>query len=116
MSLVLVMVQLSEDFFTSLRPSKHFPWSSDPIIPPNYPNSITASLDFDSTGEYLVAACAATDSIHLFGCEAGESKKVIQSKKYGVGQVKFAHRSTTVIYTSTKGEDSNKKLLVVVVA
>lgn len=110
MSLVLLqMVQLSEDFFTSLRPSKHFPWSSDPILPTsNIPSSITASLDFDSTGEYLVTACSSTDSIHLFGCEAGESKKVIQSKKYGVGQVKFAHRSTTVIYTSTKGEDSKK--------
>jgi hypothetical protein len=104
------MVQLSEDFFTSLRPSKHFPWSPDPISTTSIsstPSSIRASLDFDATGEHLVTACAATDSIHLFGCESGESKKVIQSKKYGVGQVKFAHRSTTVIYTSTKGDDSN---------
>lgn len=107
--LSLVMVHLSEDFFSSLRPSKHFPWTSTPTPDPissSPSSSLTASLDFDSTGEHLLAACSATDSIHLFGCESGESKKVIQSKKYGVGQAKFAHRSTTVIYTSTKGDDS----------
>lgn len=105
MHLSPVMVQLNEDFFTSLRPSKHFPWASDPISA-NSSSPSTASLDFDSTGEHLLSACSATDSIHLFGCEGGESKKIIQSKKYGVGQVKFAHRSTTVIYSSTKGDDS----------
>lgn len=101
-----IMVQLNQDFFTSLRPSKHFPWTEEASPPPSSsPLNFTASLDFDSTGEHLVSACSATDSIHLFGCESGESKKVIYSKKYGVGQVKFAHRSSTVIYTSTKGDD-----------
>ena len=100
------MVQLTEDFFASLRPSKHFPWAETSPPSPHSPSTtLTASLDFDCSGEHLVTACAATDSIHVFGCENGESKKVIQSKKYGVGQVKFAHRSSTVIYTSTKGGD-----------
>ena len=101
------MVELSEDFFTSLRPSKHFPWTTEQSLSTSITTqSYSVSLDFDSTGKYLVTACAATDSIHLFACEDGENEKVIFSKKYGVGQVKFAHRSTTVIYTSTKGEDS----------
>lgn len=100
------MVQLSEDFFTSLRPSKHFPFENS-----TSPSSSIASLDFDSSGEHLVTASSAADSIHLFSCESGESKKVIQSKKYGVGQVKFAHRSSTVIYTSTKGNDGKTAVI-----
>lgn len=100
------MVQLNLDFFTSLRPSKLFPPipsddTGDILLFPTGP-----SLDFDSSGEFLVTASPNSDSIQLFGCEEGVSKKVIFSKKYGVGQIKFAHKASTVIYTSTKREDS----------
>lgn len=99
------MVHLSTDFFTFLRPSKHFPPKHSQSPPPD---TAIASLDFDASGEFLVTASSATDSIQLFGCEAGESKKVIESKKYGAGHIKFAHKSSTVIYTTTNGEDSTK--------
>ena len=100
------MVQLTVDFFTSLRPSKHFPPLSEDQNDPISTVSIPPSLDYDASGEFLVTASPALDSIQLFGCEEGEGKKVLFSKKYGVGQIKFAHRPSTVIYTSTKGDDS----------
>ena len=106
------MVQLTLDFFKALRPSKHFP-SLVEDQPAAVSSSLTAaigsivpSLDFDASGEFLVTSSPVSDSIQLFGCEEGESKKVIFSKKYGVGQIKFAHRASTVIYASTKGDDS----------
>lgn len=99
------MVQLTTDFLSSLRPSKHFPTPSDTASSLSHTNPSVTSLDFDSTGELLVVASQSTDSIQLFGCEGGESKKIIFSKKYGVGQIKFAPRPSTVIYTSTKGGD-----------
>lgn len=111
------MVNLSSDFFKSLRPSKHFPPPADPEQSLSTSSSTstsvnpkieTASLDFDATGEFLVTASSSTNHIQLFGCENGDSKKVLFSKKYGVGQIKFAHKSTTVIYTSTKGEDGKE--------
>lgn len=103
------MVQLTLDFYRSLRPSKHFPSLSDSQSPSVVYSSIPPALDFDASGEFLVTSSPVSDSIQLFGCEEGESKKVIFSKKYGVGQIKFAHRASTVIYTSTKGDDSNHK-------
>ena len=106
-------MQLTVDFFSSLRPSKHFPPPSElnEKVESSFPSSIPPpSLDFDSTGEFLIASFPSSDTIQLFGCEEGVSKNVLPSKKYGVGQIKFAHRSTTVIHTSTKGDDSKKDL------
>jgi hypothetical protein len=70
-------------------------------------SSACTSLDFDSNGEFLVVGSEAGDSIEVFGCGEGERKRTIFSKKYGVGQIKFAHHSSTVIYSSTKGDDGN---------
>ena len=99
------MVHLSSDFFTSLRPTKKFPTVSDPD---DRIHPVTA-LDFDSTGEFLVTASEGGDSIQVFGCEAGEAGRVVYSKKYGVGRIKFAHRSSTVLYTTTKTKDDDRK-------
>ena len=101
-------MHLTVDFFSSLRPSKHFPPPSE-LNDENITSLPPPSLDFDSTGEFLVASFPSSDTIQLFGCEEGVSKNVLPSKKYGVGQIKFAHRSTTVIHTSTKGDDSKQK-------
>lgn len=98
------MVQLSADFFNQLRPSKHFLPESNTE---SSNSSACTSLDFDSSGEFLVVGSEAGDSIEVFGCGEGERKRTIFSKKYGVGQIKFAHHSSTVIYSSTKGDDGN---------
>ena len=57
------MTELSKDFFTSLRVTKKFTENA---------NGPTTNLDFDSTGEFLVTASEADDSILLYNCTDGE--------------------------------------------
>ena len=57
------MTELNKDFFSALRVTKKF---TENTAGP------TTNLDFDSTGEFLVTACEADDSILLYDCTDGE--------------------------------------------
>jgi COMPASS component SWD2 len=59
------------------------------------------SLDFDDTGEFLVAACD-DETIQLYNAKEGKHSKVLYSKKYGVHLAKFTHQPHSVLYASTK--------------
>lgn len=88
------------DIISSYRPTRLFK------APP--PSSYT-SLDFDSTGEFLLAA--RTDStIQLFNTKAGAHAKELKSQKYGAALARFTHHSTSIIYASTKVDDGIRYL------
>jgi WD40 repeat protein len=61
------------------------------------------SLDFDATGRYCLTA-GADDVLCLYDAEVGRFAKLFNSKKYGVDLARFLHRSTNVLYASTKGD------------
>lgn len=85
----------------SFRPSKIFK-------APTYiasPHSYFTSLDFDDKGELCVSA-SDDETIQLWNVKTGRHAKTLYSKKYGVHMVRFTHRSSTVIYASTKGDDT----------
>ncbi|KAG0355201.1 member of Set1p complex, histone methyl transferase [Gamsiella multidivaricata] len=66
---------------------------------------IITSLDFDDTGSKCVTS-AQDESLHVYDCVTGKLDKTLFSKKYGVHLARFTHRSTNVVYASTK-EDGN---------
>ncbi|KAF8966196.1 member of Set1p complex, histone methyl transferase [Entomortierella lignicola] len=69
---------------------------------------IITSLDFDDTGAKCVTS-AQDESLHVYDCITGKLDKTLFSKKYGVHLARFTHRSTNVVYASTK-EDGNISL------
>ncbi|KAF9114462.1 member of Set1p complex, histone methyl transferase [Mortierella sp. AM989] len=62
---------------------------------------IITSLDFDDTGAKCVTS-AQDESLHVYDCVTGKLDKTLFSKKYGVHLARFTHRSTNVVYASTK--------------
>jgi COMPASS component SWD2 len=59
------------------------------------------SLDFDDKGELLMTS-ETDESIQLYNVLDGTFNKSLFSKKYGVKHAKFTHKSTSIIYASTK--------------
>ncbi|KAH0553103.1 hypothetical protein GP486_006709 [Trichoglossum hirsutum] len=73
------------------------------------PESCITSLDFDDTGELLVAACN-DETIQLYNCKEGKLNKVLPSKKYGAHLARFTHHQQGVLYASTKVDDTIRYL------
>ena len=67
------------------------------------------SLCYDDRGDYLVSA-ASDETIHLWSCRTGKHLKVRYSKKYGVDLARFTHRSASLIYASTKTDNTIRQL------
>ncbi|KAF9431897.1 member of Set1p complex, histone methyl transferase [Entomortierella beljakovae] len=70
---------------------------------------IITSLDFDDSGTKCVTS-AQDESIHIYDCVTGKLDKTLFSKKYGVHLARFTHRSTNVVYASTKEDDTLRYL------
>ncbi|KAG0004817.1 member of Set1p complex, histone methyl transferase [Entomortierella chlamydospora] len=70
---------------------------------------IITSLDFDDTGAKCVTS-AQDESLHVYDCVTGKLDKTLFSKKYGVHLARFTHRSTNVVYASTKEDDTLRYL------
>ncbi|KAF9206328.1 member of Set1p complex, histone methyl transferase [Haplosporangium sp. Z 27] len=70
---------------------------------------IITSLDFDDTGAKCVTS-AQDESLHVYDCITGKLDKTLFSKKYGVHLARFTHRSTNVVYASTKEDDTLRYL------
>ncbi|KZT42166.1 WD40 repeat-like protein [Sistotremastrum suecicum HHB10207 ss-3] len=71
-------------------------------MPP--PNQITG-MSFDDRGDYLITA-AEDECFKLWNCKTGKSSKVLYSRKYGVDLPRFLHTSSTIVYASTKEDDT----------
>lgn len=87
-------MSLTDEVMGSVRLAKVFHDCTSPVT----------SLEFSGDGEALLAASAEDESIHLYDALLGKSQKMVYSKKYGVGLVRFTHRSTNVVYSSAKGD------------
>ncbi|MCJ1230603.1 member of Set1p complex, histone methyl transferase [Toensbergia leucococca] len=73
------------------------------------PETNVTSLDFDSTGEYLLAACS-DDSLQLYSATSGTHLKTLLSQKYGAHLARFTHHSQSILYASTKIDDTIRYL------
>ncbi|KAF9101004.1 member of Set1p complex, histone methyl transferase [Mortierella sp. GBA35] len=70
---------------------------------------IITSIHFDDSGSKCVTS-AQDESLHVYDCNTGKLEKTLFSKKYGVNLARFTHRSTSVVYASTKEDDTLRYL------
>ena len=73
------------------------------------PDTAVTSLDFDDSGEFVLAACD-DDSFQIYNAKEGRHVKTLQSQKYGIHLGRFTHHSSAIIYASTKVDDSIRYL------
>ncbi|KAF2111521.1 WD repeat-containing protein-like protein [Lophiotrema nucula] len=89
--------QKVSDVIASFRPSRRFKASDSKT-------SVT-SLDFDDTGELAIVA-RDDDTLQIYNCKEGKHAKELKSQKYGVHLARFSHHAQSIIYASTKLDDS----------
>jgi len=92
--------QKTSDIIGTLRPTKLFKLK---------PEASVTSLDFDDSGEYLLAACD-DESLQLYNAKEGKHIKTLFSKKYGAHLARFTHHSQSILYASTKVDDTIRYL------
>lgn len=81
--------------------------SATPFSPVNTVKSVTG-VEFDRSGTSCV--CTINDeSLYIYDVLLGKYKGVVHSKKYGLGTIRFTHRPTTLLHTSTKQEGTLKR-------
>ncbi|RDD47183.1 WD repeat-containing protein 82 [Trichoplax sp. H2] len=90
---------LNEDTIRSLRVAKIFRENNDKIN----------AADFSKNGELLICS-SQDDSIVIYDCLKGTTKRTIYSKKYGVDHIQFTHAPNTVIHSSSKVDDTIRYL------
>lgn len=71
-------------------------------------NKINA-LDYSASGELMISS-SDDDSIVIYDCEEGKSKRTLLSKKYGVSLIRYTHAQNTVLHASTKVDDTIRYL------
>lgn len=73
------------------------------------PDVSVTSLDFDDSGELLLAACT-DDSLQIYSAKEGKFVKTLLSQKYGAHLARFTHHSQSILYASTKKDDTIRYL------
>jgi len=89
--------QKVSDVITSFRPTRRFK-------PPPAATAVT-SLDFDDSGELALVA-RDDDTLQIYNCKEGKHAKELKSQKYGVHLARFSHHAQSVVYASTKVDDT----------
>ncbi|KAI4152345.1 MAG: hypothetical protein LQ340_002963, partial [Diploschistes diacapsis] len=89
------------DIIGHMRPAKQFKFSK--------PDTTATSLHFDDTGEFLLAALS-DETLQLYNCREGRAEKTLLSKKYGCHLARFTHHAQSIIYASTKTDDTIRYL------
>ena len=79
------------------------------LFRPQKSDTSITSLDFDDPGELLLAATD-DETIQIYNCKEGKHVKTLFSKKYGVHLARFTHHSQSVLYSSTKVDDTIRYL------
>ncbi|GAA5943620.1 WD-repeat containing protein SWD2 [Sporobolomyces koalae] len=95
-------VALSPNIMRSYKPAKVFKKHCEE-------GKQFTSMSFDDRGELLVTS-AEDESMQLFDARQGKHIKQLYSKKYGAHLARFTHKSSTIIYASTKGNDDIRYL------
>jgi COMPASS component SWD2 len=67
------------------------------------------SLDFDDSGELAIVA-RDDDTLQIYNCKEGKHAKELKSQKYGVHLARFSHHAQSIIYASTKIDDTIRYL------
>lgn len=62
------------------------------------------SLDFSADGLQMLSS-SDDDSIVMYDCATGQKSRSVNSKKYGVDLIQFAHNTSNAIHCSTKVDD-----------
>jgi COMPASS component SWD2 len=93
--------QKTSDIIGQLRPAKLFKSAS--------PETAVTSLCFDDSGEWLLAA-SSDESLQIYNAREGAASKTLLSKKYGCHLARFTHHAGSIIYASTKGDDTLRYL------
>ncbi len=88
-------MDLDAGYMSKMEVAKAFKDNQKPI----------SCLDFDDNGNFCVTA-SEDDSIHVYDTLHGRFKQLLYSKKYGVQHIRFTHRQTNVIHTSTLQDDN----------
>lgn len=78
----------------SMRPAKTFSENQARIN----------SLDFSADGLQMISS-SDDDSIVMYDCSSGQKSRSVNSKKYGVDLIQFAHNTSNAIHCSTKVDD-----------
>lgn len=88
-------MKLIESVVNTFKPAKIFRENTERIN----------SIDFSTNGETLITS-SDDDSIVIYDCEKGSTKKTLNSKKYGVDLVHYTHAANTAIHSSNKIDDT----------
>lgn len=75
------------------------------------PRTSITSLDFDDSGELALLA-RDDETLQIYNCKEGKHAKELKSQKYGVHLARFSHYSQSIIYASTKVDDTIRFLSV----
>jgi COMPASS component SWD2 len=67
------------------------------------------SLDFDDTGELAIVS-RTDDTLQIYNCKEGKHAKELKSQKYGVHLARFTHHAQSIIFASTKIDDTIRYL------
>jgi len=92
-------IKFTQDTMKQFNVAKSFTVNKDRI------NAMNFSLD----GETLISS-SDDDSIVIYDCKEGETKKTLFSKKYGVDLIHFIHGTEQVLHGSTKVDDAVRLL------
>lgn len=94
-----IAMKLIDTTITSFKVAKEFSENTQRIN----------SIDFSQDGSNLISS-SEDDSIVIYDCEKGTTKRTLQSKKYGVDLIHHTHASNTAIHTSNKVDDTIRYL------
>lgn len=92
-------MRITETTVQSFKIAKIFKENTDKI------NSVT----FSQSGEFLISS-SDDDSIVIYDCVAGNPKRTLNSKKYGVDLIQLTHSNDTAVHASTKVDDTIRYL------
>ncbi|KAF2104770.1 WD repeat-containing protein 82 [Rhizodiscina lignyota] len=93
--------QKVSDVISAFRPTRRFK--------PDDPKAHVTSLDFDDSGELAIVA-RTDDTLQIYNCKEGKHAKELKSQKYGVHLARFTHHAQSILYASTKVDDTIRYL------
>ncbi|KAL1934653.1 hypothetical protein VTP01DRAFT_6835 [Rhizomucor pusillus] len=75
------------------------------------PQGPVTSLSFSDDGELCVTT-SLDQTLNIYNCVTGEHSTTLYSKKYGANLARFVHENSSVLYASTKEDDTIRYLSV----
>ncbi|EPQ30543.1 uncharacterized protein PFL1_02068 [Pseudozyma flocculosa PF-1] len=91
-------VTLTAPYLATFRPAKVYSYSRKP-------DSQITSLCYDDRGQ-LVLSSSSDETLHIYDCITGKHVHETVSNKYGCHLARFTHHSSSVIYASTKQDET----------